>query len=70
MCSNETNYQNANWIPIQTGQTQHGTCNANYYGSPTRDCINNGSWSSVVTNPCNRITYCFFWISYIFLIEY
>ena len=57
ICSNETNYQNANWISIQSDQTQNGICIDNYYGSPTRQCIQNDSnsaWSSTVNNPCHR----------------
>ena len=56
MCSSET-YDNANWISIQTSQIASGTCNANYYGSPTRQCTQNGTngvWDTAVTNPCIR----------------
>ena len=54
MCPNET-YQNANWLSIQSGQTQTGTCINNFSGSPTRQCTpsgSNGIWSPTVTNPC------------------
>ena len=57
MCSNETNYQNANWISIQSGKTQNGTCNANFFGSPSRQCTQSGSygvWNLNVNNPCTR----------------
>ena len=60
MCLNETNYSNANWITIQSGQIQNGICNDNYYGSPTRQCFQNGSnnpigiWNSTIINPCQR----------------
>ena len=60
MCSNETNYSNSNWITIQSGQIQNGTCNDNYYGSPTRQCFQNSSnnsigiWNSIIINPCQR----------------
>ena len=60
MCSNGTSYQNSNWITIQSGKTQNGICIDNYYGSPTRQCLQNGSnnsigvWDSTVNNPCNR----------------
>ena len=53
-CPSQT-YQNANWSTTQTGQTANGTCVANYAGSPTRQCILNGttgSWNTNVTNPC------------------
>ena len=59
MCSSET-YSNANWSSIQSGQTVNGTCISNYYGSPTRQCFQNGSngvWNSIVSNPCNRILF-------------
>ena len=62
MCSSET-YSNANWSTIQSGQTSNGICLDIYYGSPTRQCIQNGSngvWNSVVTNPC--IGLCFFYL--------
>ena len=65
MCLNDTNYQNANWISIQSGQTQNGTCIDNYYGSPTRQCFQSGSnnpigvWNSNVNNPCIRSLYYF-----------
>ena len=55
ICSNET-YENANWISIQSGQTQNGKCLANYTGSPIRQCFQNGSngvWSDISSNPCN-----------------
>ena len=57
MCSNETNYSNSNWIAIQSGQIQNGTCNDNYYGSPTRQCFQNGatsSWNNTIVNTCQR----------------
>ena len=66
MCSNET-YNNTNWSPTQSGQTSNGTCIANYFGSPTRQCIlngTNGTWSSIVSNPCSRIIH----ISYFILL--
>ena len=59
MCSKET-YQNANWSTIQSGQMSNGACIANYYGSPTRQCFQNGSngvWDTNVTNPCNRTNF-------------
>ena len=62
MCSNET-YNNANWSSIQSGQIANGTCITNYYGSPTRQCIlngSNGTWSSNVLNPCNRNNFLIF----------
>ena len=71
MCSNETNYQNVNWISIQSGQAQNGTCIANYYGSPTRQCTQSGSsgaWSSIVNNPCTRNKYFIVHYYYITLI--
>ena len=58
-CSSET-YQNANWSTTQTSQTANGTCIANYYGSPSRQCIQNGSngiWNTNVTNPCQRMLF-------------
>ena len=66
MCSNEANYSNSNWITIQSGQIQSGICNDNYYGSPTRQCFQNGSnnsigiWNSTIINPCqcNYFLYC------------
>ena len=54
MCLSEI-YNNANWISIQSGRTSNGTCIANYYGSPTRQCIQNGTtgvWDSTVSDPC------------------
>ena len=59
MCSSMI-YSNANWSSTQSGQTANGTCFANYTGSPTRQCIQNGSsgvWNVNVTNPCSR-NYC------------
>ena len=61
MCTSQA-YQNANWSTIQSGQTANGTCIANYYGSPTRQCSLNGSngvWSINVTNPCTRNKFAF-----------
>ena len=57
MCPSMT-YNNANWATTQSGQTANGTCLTNYTGSPTRQCIlngTNGTWSSNVTNPCTSI---------------
>ena len=66
MCSSET-FDNANWASIQSGQTATGTCNANYVGSPTRLCNQNGSngvWGSIINNPCVGNFYCYFVFSF------
>ena len=74
MCSNDTSYQNTNWISIQSGQTQNGTCLDNYYGYPTRQCYQNGSnnpigvWNSNIINPCSRNISFFLKFTLLFLI--
>ena len=60
MCLNDSNYQNSNWISIQSGKTQNGTCIDNYSGYPIRQCFQNSSnnpigiWNSTIINPCQR----------------
>ena len=75
MCLNDTNYQNVNWITIQSGQTQNGMCIDNYLGYPTRQCFQNGSnnpigaWNSTVNNPCQRKFILFVIFIYLFIIK-
>ena len=72
MCPSVT-YNGANWTSIQTSQTTNGTCILNFLGSPTRNCIQNGTigvWNVNVTNPCSRNLYFtfFFFLAIVFLI--
>ena len=46
-------YDNANWGVTNAGATATGTCESGYSGSPKRECLITGEWSSsVVDSPC------------------
>ena len=48
-------HDNAMWPETGSGATASGTCDLGWAGSPTRDCSNDGLWSTV-SSPCGRIT--------------
>ena len=54
-CSAETNY-NADWSKTAAGSTAVGSCGAGFAdGAPQRVCQLDGTWSSTVLYPCQRM---------------
>ena len=47
-------YDNAGWGLTNAGSTATGSCASGYSGSPKRDCLLTGEWSSSVSTPCTR----------------
>ena len=54
-CVAEPGYADANWALTAAGTTAAGTCVAGFVaGAPLRTCQIDGTWSSTITNPCQR----------------
>ena len=48
-------YSNANWPANTLSNTvASGTCVAGYTGTPSRECLASGQWSTTVSNACTR----------------
>ena len=45
-CPRDTTTGHATWPATNPGTTATGICNTGYSGSPTRDCLAGGSWST------------------------
>jgi len=48
---------NATWAAIRINSTAYGTCENEFYGTPTRTCLENQTWSPI-QNPCQPDSNC------------
>jgi len=51
-CPEQRDYVRADWPETIAGDLATGTCNWGWRGSPTRQCLSEGSWSSSVSDHC------------------